>query len=69
MLQRYSFSTQRPDRDSTGEWVRIEDVRRIVKAVIDESSPCTAACHSMVSDSVLDAACDAVGLRRVTDLS
>lgn len=27
---RYSFSTQQPDRDSTGDWVRLKDHARVV---------------------------------------
>lgn len=63
-MQRYSFSTQQPDRDRDGEYVRFQDVRDLIRGIMLHASPCTTACHSTIPDRVLDSACEAVGANR-----
>lgn len=62
-MQRLSFSTQQPDRDSRGEYVRFSDVQKLIRTIAEAASASTMACHSIVPDSVLEDACEKAGLR------
>lgn len=61
MLQRFQFSTHHPDLEEV-EYVRLEDVRMLLRTLYDEASPCSTACHSLIPNSALEAVFEEVGM-------
>lgn len=64
-MQCYSLSTwdTMPAQNPRGEFVRLSDVQRLIRRIVDEASASTMGCHSIIPDETLKDVCEQVGLR------
>lgn len=63
-MQRYSLSSQRPEHNHYGAYVKLTDVQALLRKIADDASPSTTAGQLLVSESVLDKAYEEAGLNR-----